>query len=260
MIFLHSDGDDGAKRVGDIVGKASGDVFSTRAHGAALPDCLDAIVDWLAAADEPEIIVVDPASADTPDDRQALKSLRRMAKFKGVDVHLVGDESLRPVADRVVDGSETDESAERVAEQVSAFIHGEVTTPFQRASMDVPTWQEVAATAGLSEADARAKVAWLESQKVWVNNLYQVNVEEIGDGKLVHLIIRRLDRQPIHNWQHFQQIKNEILGDECEAVEIYPRESQLVDEKHHYHLWGFRSPLDSFGIGFQVGRQVRGGK
>ena len=41
----------------------------------------------------------------------------------------------------------------------------------------------------------------------------------------------------IKDWRHFQQIKNEIAGEEREAVEIYPAESRKVDTSNKWHLW-----------------------
>jgi hypothetical protein len=51
------------------------------------------------------------------------------------------------------------------------------------------------------------------------------------------LCIRRRDSSPVHDWRHLQQIKNDLCGPECEAVELYPRESRLVDTANQYHLW-----------------------
>ncbi|MGI9302389.1 MAG: DUF7694 domain-containing protein [Gammaproteobacteria bacterium] len=49
-----------------------------------------------------------------------------------------------------------------------------------------------------------------------------------------------------------------LLGEEFEAVELYPAERDLVDAKAHYHLWAFTAPGDTFGMGFGHGREVRG--
>src|ERR1700733_13039999 len=56
--------------------------------------------------------------------------------------------------------------------------------------------------------------------KTFVNDLYLVLVHK--EQRIVHLTISRLDEKPCDNWQHFQQIKNELVGKECEAVELYP--------------------------------------
>lgn len=56
-------------------------------------------------------------------------------------------------------------------------------------------------------------------------------------GGMIHLMIRRIDRKPIHNYYDLLRIKDQILGEEYEAVELYPARSRLVDEDHIYHLY-----------------------
>jgi hypothetical protein len=86
---------------------------------------------------------------------------------------------------------------------------------------------------------------------VWINDTYQVQRREL-DGGLVHLNIRRRDGGAIlRDWRHFQQIKNELIGEECEAIELYPAESRKVDTSNKYHLYGytddtFRFPIHMF--------------
>jgi hypothetical protein len=99
---------------------------------------------------------------------------------------------------------------------------------------------------------------WREETKCFVNDLYQVNVKEIKDedGRpWMYLSIKRRDKKPIHDWRALQRIKNELIGEEFEAIEIYPRESELVDEANQYHLWvmerGRISP-----VGFRYGRMT----
>lgn len=76
------------------------------------------------------------------------------------------------------------------------------------------------------------------------NNRYQVIVREHADGPFgpfVHLTIRARDGSARHDWRDFQRIKNELVGEEAEAVELYPAESRLVDTANHYHLWAFHT-------------------
>ena len=78
---------------------------------------------------------------------------------------------------------------------------------------------------------------------LYQNNLYQVIRREYPEGPFgpyVHLTIRNQDGSTRHDWPEFQRIKNELVGEEAEGVEIYPAESRLVDTIHHYHLWVFR--------------------
>jgi hypothetical protein len=85
----------------------------------------------------------------------------------------------------------------------------------------------------------------------WLNDTYQVQRREL-DNDWVHLNIRRRDGGPImRDWRHFQMIKNELVGDECEAIELYPAESRLVDTTNKYHLYACKDPTFRFPVGFQ---------
>lgn len=97
----------------------------------------------------------------------------------------------------------------------------------------------------------------------WVNNRYQVLVRNIRDrenmfGPMKHLSIRRRDNTAVHDWRDLQRIKNEIVGAECEAIEIYPAESRLVDTSNQYHLWVFTDPEYRLPLGY-MGRMVVSG-
>jgi hypothetical protein len=85
---------------------------------------------------------------------------------------------------------------------------------------------------------------------VWINDKYQVVRREIAGG-MVHLSIRRRDRSADHDWRDYQQIKNQLVGPECEAVELYPAESRLVDNANQYHLWAVLDPAYRFPIGWK---------
>lgn len=96
------------------------------------------------------------------------------------------------------------------------------------------------------------------------NNRYHVFVRRTrnpvaGGPDIVHLSIRDNDRTPRHDWRDFQRIKNEILGPEIELIEIYPRESHLVDFSNQFHLWGFltdQAVFTEMGFGWQEGRRI----
>lgn len=96
----------------------------------------------------------------------------------------------------------------------------------------------------------------LEEQKVeyWLNDLYQVALYRTGEGDtmVIQLNIRRRDGKPIfRDWRHFQRIKNELVGRECEGIELYPAESRLVDTSNKYHIWCVPDPKYRFPFGFQ---------
>lgn len=57
-------------------------------------------------------------------------------------------------------------------------------------------------------------------------------------GGLVHLSIQRKDGDEIvANWDFFQKIKNDLFGDESQMVEVYPKESNLVNYANIRHFW-----------------------
>jgi hypothetical protein len=114
--------------------------------------------------------------------------------------------------------------------------------PMQRATTFKPPAEDLIALVmgeGLSRDEAIAKIEE-DRDAIFVNDLYQVSAHFVADVGMVQLNIRRRDGGPIlRDWRHFQNIKNDILGPECEAVELYPAESRLVDQANKFHLWGF---------------------
>jgi hypothetical protein len=106
-------------------------------------------------------------------------------------------------------------------------------TPFERGKLPQDPL-------GLTEA---------ELGECWINSRYQVfkRVQKLKHGGiLVHLSIKNRDKTSRHDWREFQRIKNELIGAEEEAMEIYPAESRLVDTSNQFHLWcilGSRVPV-----------------
>jgi hypothetical protein len=90
----------------------------------------------------------------------------------------------------------------------------------------------------------------IEGCEYWINDLYQVEVRRYPDDELVHLNIRRRDGYPGRVWRHFQLIKNQLVGPECEGIEIYPAESRLVDTSNKYHLYVITDPTFRWPFGF----------
>jgi hypothetical protein len=107
-------------------------------------------------------------------------------------------------------------------------------------------------TMNLDEAAARKLLDDDVSKcETWINDLYQVQKRYHDEG-LVHLNIRRRDGAPvIRDWRHFQLIKNQLIGEECEAVELYPAESRKVDSANKYHLYGVADPTYRFPFGWE---------
>jgi len=100
--------------------------------------------------------------------------------------------------------------------------------------------------------------------EIYVNDIYQVAVyrnEEADElvhldelkGRCTWLSIKRRDKRPVNNWQDMQTIKNRLVGVDCDAIQIFPAESRMINMANQYHLivlpsdswlpfgWGFRS-------------------
>lgn len=256
MIILHQ-GPGANQRVQDVMSNAQGAAL-VRNPSEPLADFPDKAIAWLAATANAQMLVVEPAAVKTPDDGAVFKRLKRIVKFTGIDLHLIGDDTVRDIGDLLVndDGPQKLENLKLGDEAPNANWNGRTLAPFRKVdrSEDIPTVEEVRAMTGLSQEDAEGRIGWIKSLNTWVNDLYQVDVE-LGEGT-AHLVIRRMDKAPVREWTHMQDIKNQLLGPECEAVELYPPESQLVDARNQYHLWGFTDPEGTFGVGFRHGREV----
>jgi len=106
-------------------------------------------------------------------------------------------------------------------------------------------------------------VEFTKGQTVVMNDIYQVNIRraEVGPGwpDMIHLSIKRRDKQPFHDWRVLQTIKNMIVGPENEGVELYPAESRLTDTSNQYHLFVLADKETRFPFGFR-GRVVSDSK
>jgi hypothetical protein len=83
----------------------------------------------------------------------------------------------------------------------------------------------------------------------YLNNRYSVQIsDEATDwGLVIHLWIQRHDGDMVRSWADMQRIKNELVGPERVAVEVFPPVSELVDQANIAHLWvlpeGFALPF-----------------
>lgn len=99
--------------------------------------------------------------------------------------------------------------------------------------------------------------------ELFVNDKYQVARRIAHPEKnapvplpIVHLSIKRLDREPVHDWRDLQWIKNQLVGDEIEMWECYPKESHLIDTANQYHMWGFLTDKKIIPFGWTEPRRV----
>jgi len=107
----------------------------------------------------------------------------------------------------------------------------------------------------------------LGTDECYLNSRYQVFVyrrEQVPQVKnfpqLIWLSIKRLDKEPIHDWRDMQRIKNELVGEEHDAVEVYPAESRLMDTANQYHLWVFEDTVDKVCFPFGWSKRAVSGK
>ena len=126
-------------------------------------------------------------------------------------------------------------------------------TPFQRATL-IPMTPEhrealiddaLHADPSLTREQAAAVIDDLDNDVIAKNSRYQVNIRGLTAkppfGRIVHLSIKRLDKERVgrERYRDFMRIRDELIGPQFEAVEIYPPRSDEVDTANQYHLWVF---------------------
>lgn len=128
----------------------------------------------------------------------------------------------------------------------------------ERPIYDVPIWRPDESSPweplSLQEWDTAEQEFYQEqygTDQMWLNHLYMVTVRERGShvpyGRVVSLTILQHNGDIRRDWREWQQIKNQIVGPEWTAIEVYPPESQMVDNGNTFHLWCFDSRLP-FGL------------
>lgn len=63
---------------------------------------------------------------------------------------------------------------------------------------------------------------------------YQIKVRTGGRRQLC---IWRVDGGTAFPWFHLQALKNEALGEDVCAIEVYPVQAHTVNEQNYRHLW-----------------------
>lgn len=100
----------------------------------------------------------------------------------------------------------------------------------------------------------RSTLPGVPEAEVYLNSRYQVLITRFDIdapfGECVHLSIKLRDKKAWHDWRDMQRIKNELVGPEVEAVEMFPAESRLMDTANQYHLWCF--PKFKFPFGYKT--------
>jgi len=109
-------------------------------------------------------------------------------------------------------------------------------------------WEPMAQRPLPAAAMLRAQ-EWGDFYAGWLNNRYSASVylRRTSWGVIEHLAIRRHDGLPVEGWDDLQRIKNEVVGAERVALEVYPRADEVIASANMRHLFvlpeGFEMPL-----------------
>ncbi len=122
-------------------------------------------------------------------------------------------------------------------------------------------WKETVAPKYLHEVmGIYHGVWWPDMDRCWLSNDgYQVASRIISTewGKVEHATVQIIDDSGFMSsngerdipWAVKQQIKNELFGEKRLAIEVFPKQKNLVDVQDVYHLWVFPKDFDlPFGI------------
>ena len=71
-----------------------------------------------------------------------------------------------------------------------------------------------------------------------VDEVYIVYYSKID--KYIHLRIRRIDDKPVINYMDIQQIKDDLLGKNVEAIQVFPKRNDFIDNSNTYHIWTWK--------------------
>ena len=88
------------------------------------------------------------------------------------------------------------------------------------------------------------EVGWIidktKKNEMWGNDRYTAQLtfmDDNGRDGFVELSVHNHNRTTAMQWSHLQQIKNELVGPEREAVMMFPAESRLIDGANEYWLY-----------------------
>lgn len=133
--------------------------------------------------------------------------------------------------------------------------------------VQLPPWSEWERARAYFDHDSQWR-PYPDNEVVFVNSRYQVEIRQVAPakpfGRILWLSIKLRSRAPVRRWRDFQRIKNELVGPNFEAVEVFPSEERLVDTANQYHLWvfidGYRLPFgyaDRLVVGISCGGAIQ---
>jgi len=72
-------------------------------------------------------------------------------------------------------------------------------------------------------------------QRAWSNDRYAVQYLKRNGFEV--LMVRRHDGGSDYPWRDLQRIKDEVMGPDREAVQVFPKKSEIVDSANMAHIW-----------------------
>ena len=103
----------------------------------------------------------------------------------------------------------------------------------------------------------------LMNDETWGNDRYTVSVHFLDGDRdgFVELAVHNRNRTPHIPWRHLQQIKDEVVGPDREAVQLFPAEGRLVDTANEFWLYVYpvgKAPMRNrrTRLGMDHGRNV----
>lgn len=91
------------------------------------------------------------------------------------------------------------------------------------------------ATTGTPDPGVQGPPGGTVANSRYIVNLYQYDTPRVGI--VTQLAIRRVDGGEVQSWDDIQRVKNEVLGTDVEACEIYPAEVRRVASGRRHYLW-----------------------
>jgi hypothetical protein len=103
-------------------------------------------------------------------------------------------------------------------------------------------WARTATWTSFTRAPMPDNNVWPALRNVvstWQNSKYFVLIaEHITDWGLIRQVMVRPHHElPIRDWTDMQRIKNELIGPDAVAIEVYPAVGNEVDLANMYHMW-----------------------
>jgi len=120
-------------------------------------------------------------------------------------------------------------------------------------------YEELVRKTGKSMEEIEKTYRSLMDDDHYRNDIYHVILRRMpmqsnmSGPDMIHISVKRHDQEAIFDWRDMQRIKNQLLSDEHEAVQLFPAESRMVDTANQYHMWAYDDVDFRWPIGWDEG-------